>query len=522
MRHLFLALFGALFVVTTTVQANPVAGAFGRYVGVLKHAGIAQDQLARLDFVTENEVGGVLKLRATLVLFFGGFDSHEYASFDYDNVSFHLLQQTLVFDSAERELNFVVQNFAAGQLTATLQTGGGDVGTLVLSQAGSVTPERPLVQPLWGEYRGICEGVGQRLQIQSLLSRPGTTSRTDPFAPYEIVAQLGDNGGSGCDSSAGTCISAIYQDADYDFFKGHVDFHGRQGPLTCDVDATGLTCGSCRYERTSNDFVALGGEQILPQSQPQWQLPENFGETSATVDSLQGQYSGFLHLEQRNLYQPMSVAVTTYRAPGTEGDSALIVSLSSTLQFGGHTATDQAITTKFDPKPWSILRGLPVFDRVDHGTDTILKMTKFGPQGIEGEWFSRRYGRVGTFVLTKTSKITLLQPQLLAPAVNGVFDGDFSKLMLQIALSDSSMTSEDPFSPLTLHGWYSFNALGNRIQVTDGGYDPFTGKFSLGLGSAGYIVGLRRSGEVTMKRVSQVFLSPMQPHKMLRLREESP
>lgn len=64
---------------------------FGRCYGVLRHEGRPNDQLARLDFVTEQDANGVLKLRATMVLYFGDFSSDEYASYDYHNVQYNLL-----------------------------------------------------------------------------------------------------------------------------------------------------------------------------------------------------------------------------------------------------------------------------------------------------------------------------------------------------------------------------------------------------------------------------------------------
>ena len=393
---------------------------FGRYIGVLKHENIAQDQLARLDFVTEQESGGILKLRATLVLFFGGFDSTEYASYDYDNVTYNLLNGTLVFDSSERELHFVVEHFKAGSLTADLKTGSGIVGKLMLTQDDTVRPERPLVQPLWGEYRGLCQGVGERFQIQSSPSHPMTTNRTDPFAPFVIQAQRGENGVYACPVGTSTCITNIYSDADYAFFNGHIDFHGNYGALTCSVDKDGLTCGDCRFTRSSKERV-MADVYSVPASAPSWKInADDIGPNA----SLAGVYKGFIHLEGRDIYQPFSVGVTTYRqndGSSSSGES-LMVSVVASLIFGDHTGNDESINTKFDPRPLNIMNAQPIFDRADHSTDMVLKITKLSNGIMEGIWFSRRYGRVGTFALSSTGHIDLLQPEKLDSKISGHFN----------------------------------------------------------------------------------------------------
>ena len=496
---------------TSQTQA---AQAFGRYLGVLHH------QLARLDFITEQESGGILKLRATLVLYFGDYNSDEYASYDYDNVSYNLLTGTLVFDSSERELHFVVNDFTGGKLAAQLRTGRGVVGRLELSGDASVKPERPLVQKVWGEYRGLCGGVGKRLQVQSSPSHPIATNRTDPFAPFIILAQVGVNGDGGCPMGASTCVTNVYFDADYDIFAGHIDFHGSYGSMACSVDQSAFTCGDCRYNRSSDESVPEG-LMSPPVSEPKWsvKLDEN-----GSGSGIQGLYKGYVHLERLDVYQIMTIAVTTYRQGHTDGGAGddLLVSMVSSVRFGGHTDTDEAINTKFDPRTLNIMSTQPVFDRADHSTDMILKITKIGDGVIEGAWYSRRFGFVGNFLLTSSGSVELPEPEKLDSSLTGHYSDGKLNVDMNVSMSDRATDSKDPFSPLTILGNLWYTDLTPRKPFTASSYDPFTAKFSLETNDRGSVyIGRRSKHGIELKIPNLGILRPMQSHSYVELMEVS-
>jgi len=517
MKNILMPLIVALFAFwNLPSRAEPM---FGRYYGVLRHESRPNDQLARLDFVTEQEANGVIKLRATLVLYFGDFSSDEYASYDYHNVQYNLLTGTLVFDSNERELHFIVNNFRPGTIEAELKTGSGVVGKLMLKQSGSVNVERPLIQPIWGEFRGICDGIGQRLQMQSSPARPIATNRSDPFVPFIILTQRGDNGGAGCPVGTSTCVTNMYYDADYDFFKGHMDFHGKYGTLSCDVDHEGLTCGSCRFNRSSRENVGKG-EKLWATSTPEWVLSSR---PEAPGGSIQGVYSGFVHVEARDVYLPMSLAVTTYQGtPEGSTDQGLMVSVVSRLSFGGHTVTDESINTKFDPRQMNIMNAQPIFDRADHSTDMILKINKIGEGVVEGIWFSRRFGRVGQLYLSTNSAVELLKPEKLNLPLDGSFSDGALTVLTNVAMSDRAINSQDPFSPLTIEGNAWLVGVTTKKPFFDSAYDPFTGKFALSITDEGVIIGKRTETGIRIKSPNGGIMRPMQPHLPIELMEVSP
>jgi hypothetical protein len=493
---------------------------FGRFVGFLHHEHRAQDQAARLDFIKESEDERTIKLRATLVLYFGNFDSDEYASYEYRNVSYDKASGTLVFDGAERELHFIVEAFRGEALEAKLRTALGVVGQLQLQQQNTVKVERPLVQRLWGEYRGVCEGVGRRLQIQSSPSHPIATNRTDPFAPFIIMAQIGDNGGAGCPTGASTCVTKVFHDSDYDIFTGHIDFHGAYGSMPCSVDEGGITCGTCRYNRSSGESVR-GDVMEFKVSSPQWTIKV---DDRAPEEGVDGVYKGFVHLERMDVYRPMSISVTTYPSTsGTDAERAAgLVSVISSIRYGGHTDTDESINTKFDPRPLTQGDGELVFDRSDNTTDMILTITRIGGGVAEGRWFSRRFGFVGRFALASSGSILLSDPSKLDTKLAGGFSDGKLNIDMIVAMSDRATSSKDPFSPLTIQGNVWYTDLSPRKPFSETSFDPFTGKFALDTdGPGGAYIGMRTKKGIKLKVPNQGILRPMQSHSFIELMEVS-
>ena len=493
------------------------ASPFGRYVGVLHHKNIPQDQLARLDFITDQEPNGSVNIRAVLVLYFGDFSSTEYTSYDYDHVSYNLLTGTLVFDGSERGLSFVVQKFGEGTLEATLKTVSGEVGTLSLKLGQEATPSRPLMQQISGEYRSICNGHGERLQVRALPFHPLTTNRSDPFTPFTIVAELGENGDSACPNS-GTCVQNTFSDTDYHFYQGRIDFHSKRGGLTCAVDDTGLNCGACRYQK---HVPALAGMNVktYPTAIPNWQL----GNPGNAQDSIAGTFTGFVHQEFRDVYQPMVLTIVSYRQPNASGNGdALILSVSSNIGFGSSAQPDESTSVKFDPRPLNILSPTPMFDRLDHNSDTILKLTRLESNVVEGVWFSRRFGRVGTFYLTLSGLVNPTDSNKLMEPLSGIYIGDQWRVDMDVGLSENAPTSADPFYPLTIHGRFGMPELTTMDAISGGTYDPFTGTFEITSNTMGTIIGTHDRTGIQIHRLKPLIFRPMSPYSPVTLRKVQP
>jgi hypothetical protein len=480
-----------------------------RYLGVLEHSLRDQDQLARLDLITEADGTPRGRMRATLVLYLGDFSSDEYASYHYQNVRFDQASKTLIFDGPEREVHFLLRLTDSGQLEGDVKTGSGKVGRLTLTTSRQVEVKRALVQKIWGEYRGVCEGVGRRLQVQSTPLRPIATNRSDPFAPFIIMAQIGDNGGASCPLGASTCVTKSFIDSDYDLFTGHIDFHGPLGAMACSVDETGISCGDCRYERSSKEHVTPG-VKTLPTSPTDWSISMN---DNAAASGLDGVYEGFVHLKRRDVYHAMSVAVTTYRESGH-----LMASLVATVRYGGHTLIDEAINTKFDTRQLNGNLSEMVFDRADQVTDMIIRIKKIGAGVLEGTWYSRKYGFVGNFLLTSAGTVNLGDKTKLGPRLSGNYSNGKLNIDMSVVMADREISSKDPFSPLIIQGNLWLWDISTRKPLTETAYDPFTGKFSLETdGPGGAYIGSRTKSGLRLKMPNLGNHRPMQSHSFIDL-----
>jgi hypothetical protein len=214
--------------------------------------------------------------------------------------------------------------------------------------------------------------------------------------------------------------------------------------------------------------------------------------------------------------------VTTYRQGAGEGSDQdeLMVSLLSSVRFGGHTDTDQSINTKFDPRPFNIMSAQPVFVRADHSTDMILKLTKMSGGVAEGLWYSRRFGFVGTFLLTSWGIVELVDPSKLDSKLSGRFSDGLLNVDMMVGMTDRAVSSADPFSPLMIQGnlWYS--DITARKSFVDTAFDPFTGKFSVETdGPGGAYIGYRTARGIVLKVANQGVLRPMQSHNLIELLE---
>jgi hypothetical protein len=81
------------------------------------------------------------------------------------------------------------------------KVGEGRIGKIILKKNGVARPSFPLVETVWGAYRGFCNAGSTHLQLYTFLSTEKTDDTGNPFGSYEIVGQFGKNPGL-CPSSS--------------------------------------------------------------------------------------------------------------------------------------------------------------------------------------------------------------------------------------------------------------------------------------------------------------------------------
>lgn len=480
-------------------------GQFGRYLGVVKHSQVAQDQLAKLDFMVASQNSSEFKLVAFLTLYFGDYSSSEYITYHFDSVTYNVITGTLVFDQADQELTLVVERFGNGQLQGQLRSiSSGNIGVIEMSKESSVTPGRELIQPLWGEYRGVCEEGLKNLQIQTHRSTEDSSRMGNPFGSYDVTAQVGELDPRACLESSALCVARVYNFGSYNFFKGSLDLIGRSDNLSCEVTPEGLSCNGCSLKRISKERV-ISNE---PKTFPTYSKPEvgdskeesHAGSTDAG-SQMSGTYRGYLFHERLGVFQPASVSLVTYQGTGNGGSPALFISATSSLYFGGFHSPEY-VTYRFNEREFPLLSPQIVLERFNGDVDAVLRITQIGKGKLIGEWYSILFGRVGTFELENSKDIPQVpNGGVLMPQVSSKYQGAGWNVDLKVVRESTPISSVNPFYPLNLRGAFRYQNLTRNIKVLGGSFDFYTGKFSVTLEDETLFSGLRsQENDLLLKR----------------------
>lgn len=464
----------------SSVSALAQSAQFGRYVGTLKHNRLGKEQLAKLDFVVSRNQGNEIDLKAVLTLHFGDFRSGEYISYHFDKVNYNLITGALSFDSAEEDATIVTSRFANGELVANLRSAsGGQVGELSLKLNGTATPTLGLIEPLNGEYVGVCEEENRVLQIHTLRSTGDSSRVGSPFAANEIRGQFGIVNDSMCGDThrARACNRDNFYQGAYNFYKGDLELIGQLTNLDCKVDGNTLRCGdSCTLTRRSNEIQSR--VFAPPQATAAFIRDESVSNATTEPTPIAGLYRGYVHNEFLDTYQPIEIDVATYQS--TEGaESNLKVSAVATLFFGS-IDDHESISYRFEPRdyPNPILRPQFVLSRLEDDVDAFLKVTSLGNGSIKGEWFSLLFGKVGAFEASKDGSIKIAPNAKTLNPIGANYKFDDFKLSLKIFQGTAPPNTENPFYPLQIGGnmWFTGTA---KQAISGGSYDFYTGRLSV-------------------------------------------
>lgn len=497
------------------------ATGFGRFVGVLEHTRLHKVQLAKLDFISSRENGNQLELMAVLTLHFGDFKSQEYVAFHFDKVRYNVLTKTLVFDQVDQDATFTVDSFDGDKLTGRFRSVlGGDVGTLKLEKEGAVVkPAMPLIEQVWGEYKGRCGKEDTTLQILTARSTDDVAKSVNPFGTYRVRALRGIREKRCALSGEDDCVNGIYDSGEFNFYKNSLVLYGRPKPLQCKQEEGGLNCDGCTLIRTSGETT--GPRKLDPIAHEE----KNFGAVAAepvlsgNAESVQGEYFGYVYHEYLDRYQPASVNLVTFQEPGENG-TTLKMSAIATLYFGKPSGTE-SISYRFDirnyPNPLGAMQF--VFARLEADVDAVLQVTTLGKGEMRGTWFSPLFGRVGKFLLKKDGFPALSEGAKLMDPITGNFESTDWDLDLFVRPDESGKTpqnTENPFFPRTFDGGIIMkNGATPRIRITGGSYDFYTGRIAIEMDKQRLVIGQRDSQKrLGFKWTSTNYLTPLKPFEL--------
>lgn len=457
---------------------------FGRYVGTINLPAVNQELIARLDFITARSSDSTLELRAILSVFPGGFRSKEYVSYHFDDVKYDILTGTLVFTQPDQDLFIKSVDFKNGSLSAEVfSANSGLVGHLKFTINGTVQRQLPIVPSIWGSYGGSCEGQPSSLQLHTYRTTEEAARVGNPFAAYKISGSLSDSTTFDCGAGQ-TCVADVINSGSYDYFRGRLTLFGKRRSYTCNVSSAGIDCGSCNFSRTNTPH-----EVTLTPPLSKNQLLSATSEKVAAEGILKGQgeiagtYTGYVHHEHLNYYQPATIDLTTFQERDASGQS-LQLAAHARLYFGKH-GNDENLSYKFHPVQFSLLSSLLLFERSEDDVDAVIQVVALGNGVIKGIWHSIQFGRVGTFELKKVPE-PLLPGLMVIQPLAGIYQSSGGTLYLDVRKDTSPLGSLNPFFPNVFGGYLDFNSiLSRRIEVRGGSYDFYTGRIGIETDSDG-------------------------------------
>ncbi len=468
-------MFRALLVLLCIAVTSPTLAdepVFGTYSGILRHESLKRDQRAVLDLIFDRQVGNDLEISAVLKLSFGEATRGEYVSYVFDKVRFNLLTGALAFDQADQGLTIVVSKFKNGQMEGTVRAPllGGAPVTIELSKKDDVKAKFPLLK----ELSGIYKSKTGTLQLQAYRSpQEKADGGASPFGENEIRAHLGRVN----ENLGGLIVDSIFNEASYDFFKGTLSLFGNLDPLDCTVDIEGIVCDGETFKREKTD----DGERILQKPAFWDQELDTPGNPAVAPASLSGQYWGYIHLELRNQYQITGLNIVA--VPG-EGEGGFQISAVASVHFGDNKSPE-AIPFKYEPRNFPLFSNQFVLKRDEN--DAIIQINSWKDGVLKGQWYSRCFGRVGTFELKKDMLRALPQEARLLPSLGGIRNSDFWQIRLNVAARPIVIHSANPFSPLSFGGyfWDSQRVVIPKSYIRGGSYDYYTGRLFLPVFIAG-------------------------------------
>lgn len=502
-----------------------------RYVGILRHTGIKREQLAKLDFVYSREEGNTVTLKAILTLHFGDFKSGEYISYHFGDVKYSIPSGAFIFGQSSEPVKLIGKLKSVSEFTGEFRSVyTGETGTLILNSDTPVKPDLPLLEPVWGEFKGRCQSknvngmVDTVLQLYTYRSTESAAQAGNPFHAYKIKGFLGEKPEKGCiGGNADYCVWGVIQNGLYNFYQNRLFLYNNYRNLSCIPEADGLRCNECEFlKRVSREIVE---PRILkPPSYPsKFKVEENIHKLNiGKRAALDGSYYGYVHHQYLDTYQAAQVNILTYQE-GTIENPILRIAASGALYFGTFDTVETLpylFAERSYPNPSSLTQF--VFDNsdVNSGVDAILQVTTIGDGVLKGVWYSKLFGKVGAFEMYRDKPLSPPIGAKEMTQVSGRYESKEWAVDILASLDTSQSNTKNPFAPLTFAGWLMLKGVTAKSPLTGGSYDFYTGKIGFEAGDIVHLGERPTREKLLLKRMNYGIMAPLlsfplQPYELV-------
>ena len=429
----------------------------GKYFGTIEIDGQSEAIAASLDAFTlqAGDPSTFPQLNVILRVNLGGFFSSEYVAYNFYDPTFNFEKGVLQLDDPSSEMtaqlrvtNTGSQTILGGPIFYRSTNSKGtirltmDVDSDNLTATSTLPPakEKPLLSKLNGEYFGTCGSTPAVLQIETGREL-GSELLGNALKGYSITGRVGYRNADCSDirvvshaASSTYCNELVFSRGAYRLYNGEVLLQGPHATADCRRDADALTCTvhrsdgdqSCKLTKKPTaparavQFpqrifinVSSGLKTRLPDPLP----PQN----ESLVSALGGNFFGYLHHENRDVYQLMQLSVVA--STSTENphiQNQVLVAPTASLFLGSEWSGESVVSTHF---PQRVFYLNPGFSFLAVDADSFVVIGDWRQGYISGVWYSRTYGRIGTFELQKDAPPPVPKEMSVVTDLTGAYDG---------------------------------------------------------------------------------------------------
>lgn len=492
---------------------------YTRYLGFIETDGADRKIALTMDLfvVQPNDPSSFPRPGAVLKLGLGGPQSHEYVSQLYESIRYDFDNQVLSIDAPDSELAITAtvagtdQTIIDGQ---ALIRSSGTIGHLHLEEVsddpdvptGGGVPVSEYKVELTGQYEGLCGNRESILQIESARGLSGAPSiERYGLSPYAIVGRLGMHDAAASCPAPLFCAMRNYTKGTFDYFLNRLVLEAGTTD-ECTITSVGA---NCMVHLGADDYQCQLKRRPTPIAKPEFfsrrfhvgatpaqrtKLPEpDPPANNALVAGLRGTFTGYLHHEGNDRYQPMRMSVIAASSTDNPHNENLVyVTGTTTLHFGRILSPDFWVQ-QFEPRSFYLTTG---FTLESPGADAFLQIAEWKQGYIRGVFLSHAFGRVGTFELVKGTELPSIDSEaVFVPSLVGTYQGphglggdadDAWRFQLQVP----PQSPEAGSSTLAFKGSYQLSdgALPRR-SIASGSYDFYAGAMSWITGDGRVITG---------------------------------
>lgn len=474
---------------------------------------------ARLELIRDGyHEGAASDLVAFLKLSYGGFDSHEYATQiyrqkDFDWNAFDLVLDAnvagngpdlTIFDVVTTNEKKVLSGRVRSFLGETSQVGSIELirydNLDIFKEVSEIFPDHQVHPPLTGVY---WETDGKQfIEIEAMRTEPYLVNSQIPFEGLSIIARTYFQSLTFVSGRSGSFDNVVYN-----FYKNRLFLNFSEIPnlssygKVCSILFDGIRCGDGVFKRVQHGTTSI--DQILAPRMieslyddqhfekvlvPQKEIP------SPKIDVLRSEnfedtFYGYLYSERNKVYKKVLIQASRSRIIGNDTSPKIRYSMTVRLHLGEQD-DEGLVSFKFHPSERGENCSL-VF--LESDSDPQIALTHWTDSIISGVWYSRTYGRVGSFYVSSLG-IPVFRDGVefeRARLFDGEYKGDLFKFPITLSLQSTPQTPNKmrPYYPISIQAteafWYPVQSEGNAVlkehssRITRVEIDPFVGVIAL-------------------------------------------